>query len=101
MREWPELESGLTAYFRFYDEERPHQSLGYRTPAEVYRAEVSRRLRGEGRRPIPASRVVSFAGLNILGSGTQSTGRKLVNRDDSGGARGARLRGAIVGGNQT
>jgi putative transposase len=34
----PELESGLTAYFRFYDEERLHQSLGYRTPAEVYRA---------------------------------------------------------------
>ena len=34
----PDLESGLAAYFRFYDEERPHQSLGYRTPAEVYRA---------------------------------------------------------------
>ena len=34
----PELELGLAAYFRFYDEERPHQSLGYRTPAEVYRA---------------------------------------------------------------
>jgi putative transposase len=34
----PELEAGLAAYFRFYDEERPHQSLGYRTPAEVYRA---------------------------------------------------------------
>ena len=34
----PELESGLAAYFRFYDEERPHQSLGYRTPAEVFRA---------------------------------------------------------------
>ena len=34
----PELESGLRAYFRFYDEERPHQSLGYRTPGEVYRA---------------------------------------------------------------
>jgi putative transposase len=33
----PELEAGLTAYFWFYDEERPHQSLGYRTPAEVYR----------------------------------------------------------------
>jgi putative transposase len=33
-----ELESGLTSYFWFYDEERPHQSLGYRTPAEVYRA---------------------------------------------------------------
>jgi putative transposase len=34
----PELESGLRAYFRFYDEERPHQSLDYRTPGEVYRA---------------------------------------------------------------
>jgi putative transposase len=33
----PELEAGLGAYFWFYDEERPHQSLGYRTPAEVYR----------------------------------------------------------------
>ena len=34
----PELEAGLTAYFWFYDEQRPHQSLGYRTPAEVYRS---------------------------------------------------------------
>jgi putative transposase len=33
-----ELESGLAAYFWFSDEERPHQSLGYRTSAEVYRA---------------------------------------------------------------
>ena len=42
-----ELESGLTAYFRFYDEERPHQSLDYRTPAEVYRGESKRGRRGE------------------------------------------------------
>jgi putative transposase len=34
----PDLESGLAAYFWFYDEERPHQSLDYRTPGEVYRA---------------------------------------------------------------
>lgn len=34
----PDLESGLRAYFRFYDEDRPHQSLGYRTPGEIYRA---------------------------------------------------------------
>ena len=34
---YPSWKSGLTAYFWFYDEERPHQSLGYRTPAEVYR----------------------------------------------------------------
>lgn len=44
----PELESGLAAYFRFYDEERPHQALGYRTPGEVYRAGLARANRGEG-----------------------------------------------------
>jgi len=27
----PELESGLRSYFWFYDEERPHQLLDYRT----------------------------------------------------------------------
>jgi putative transposase len=43
-----ELESGLTAYFRFYDEDRPHQSLDYRTPGEVYRAGVIGALGGGG-----------------------------------------------------
>ena len=33
----PELQQGLGRYFPFYNEERPHQSLDYRTPAEVYR----------------------------------------------------------------
>jgi putative transposase len=27
----------LSGYFGFYNEERPHQSLGYKTPAEIYR----------------------------------------------------------------
>ncbi len=31
-----ELVTGLTSWFRFYKEERPHQSLKYRTPAEAY-----------------------------------------------------------------
>ena len=31
-----ELEAGLTAYFQFYNEVRPHQSLAYRTPASVH-----------------------------------------------------------------
>jgi putative transposase len=44
----PELETGLTAYFQFYDEERLHQSLEYRTPGEVYRAGVGERLIGGG-----------------------------------------------------
>jgi putative transposase len=32
----PELEAGLERYFTFYNRERPHQSLAYRTPAEVH-----------------------------------------------------------------
>lgn len=28
--------NGLTWYFRFYNNERPHQSFGYRTPASLY-----------------------------------------------------------------
>jgi putative transposase len=34
----PELERGLRAYFAFDNEARLHQSLGDKTPAEVYRA---------------------------------------------------------------
>jgi putative transposase len=33
----PDLYRGLIRYFRYYNAERPHQALGYRTPAEVYR----------------------------------------------------------------
>ena len=32
----PALEKGLNHYFTFYNQERPHQSLDYRTPAEVH-----------------------------------------------------------------
>jgi putative transposase len=32
----PELTLGLTNYFAYYNTERPHQSLGYRTPCSVY-----------------------------------------------------------------
>ncbi len=34
----PELLLGLTEYFAFYNQERPHQSLGYLTPEAVYRS---------------------------------------------------------------
>jgi putative transposase len=34
----PQLLAGLKDYFPFYNEQRPHQSLGYRTPAAVYRS---------------------------------------------------------------
>jgi putative transposase len=39
----PELGSGLGRYFGFYNEERVHQALEYRTPAEVYREVRARR----------------------------------------------------------
>jgi putative transposase len=32
----PALEAGLESYFTFYNYARPHQSLAYRTPAEVH-----------------------------------------------------------------
>jgi putative transposase len=35
----PKLRTGLGSYFPFYNEERPHQSLEYRTPGEVYRGQ--------------------------------------------------------------
>lgn len=31
-----EARQSLTDYFRFYNQERPHQALGYKTPNEVY-----------------------------------------------------------------
>jgi putative transposase len=33
----PQLQRGLGRYFPYYNEERQHQALGYRTPAAVYR----------------------------------------------------------------
>ena len=32
----PGLHRGLARYFAFYNDERPHQSLGYRAPSAVY-----------------------------------------------------------------
>ena len=31
-----EARAGIDAYLEFYNQQRPHQALGYRTPAEVY-----------------------------------------------------------------
>ena len=33
-----DLFAGLTEYIAFYNDERPHMSLSYRTPSEVYLA---------------------------------------------------------------
>ena len=50
-----EARQSLKAYFRFYNEERPHQALGYRTPAEAYFAGHQAGLREDG----AASRTVA------------------------------------------
>lgn len=38
-----QAEASLSSYFRFYNEERIHQALGYRTPWDVYREQSSSR----------------------------------------------------------
>ena len=63
----PELERGLGRYFPFYNEERLHQSLDYRTPAAVYRRGGGEG--GEGRRH-------SFSPRPSLSPGEGRAGRK-------------------------
>ena len=45
----------IARYIRFYNEERIHQSLGYRTPQDVLRAPLLTRGQGaaDDRKPLP------------------------------------------------
>lgn len=45
-----EARQGLGRYLEFHNQERPHQSLAYRTPAEVYFAPVRALSGGEMQR---------------------------------------------------
>jgi putative transposase len=38
----PEARAGIGRYFQFYNYERPHQSLEYRTPADLYQGRGER-----------------------------------------------------------
>ena len=52
----------LGAYFRFYNDQRPHQALGYRTPGEVFsEATALREEESKKRRCSPGPVLVSLA----------------------------------------
>ena len=53
-----EAREELGGYFRFYNEERPHQALGYRTPAEVYGGRAGEERHGAKARPAAGTPVV-------------------------------------------
>ena len=57
-----EAESELDAYFHFYNTQRPHQALGYRTPAEVFSGDsVQSPEHPTGRRWSPSRALVNLA----------------------------------------
>ena len=58
-----EAQRGLEDYFRFYNGLRPHQALGYRTPAEVFYGDQDA-VEGDsnGRRCSPEQETQSLAG---------------------------------------
>ena len=59
----------LSAYFRFYNDQRPHQALGYRTPAEVFHearnATVDRSKLTEGPPERVLASLAGAAGLSL------------------------------------
>ena len=58
-----ETRAGLDAYLGFYNTQRPHQALGYRTPAEVFNGDsVESTEREKERRWAPGRKLVSYAG---------------------------------------
>ena len=57
-----EARRGLREYFRFYNHRRPHQALGYRTPAEVFHGEPVEEELKERRCPYQPV-LVSYGGV--------------------------------------
>ena len=58
-----EAQRGLADYLRFYNGLRPHQALGYRTPAEVfYEGQDVVDWESNGRRGSPGQETQSLAG---------------------------------------
>ena len=52
-RDTSETRRELEAYLRFYNDQRPHQALGYRTPGEVFHQAINLQEEDWGRRRCP------------------------------------------------
>jgi putative transposase len=56
-----EANAGINNYFRFYNTQRPHQALGYRTPAEVFNGDFAQSIDGSKEwRWFPGRELVDF-----------------------------------------
>jgi len=59
-----EAKIGIGDYFRFYNTERPHQALGYRTPAEVFTSSLVAVTQGGMVESLPSG-IQRTAGLSL------------------------------------
>jgi len=81
-----EAKAGIAAWLRFYNEERQHQSLGYRTPRQIYEQDLW--ICGRSASPTgsvsPASRASSESGemLAFAHIPTGATANKESDNDD-------------------
>jgi len=67
----------LDAYFLFYNTQRPHQALGYRTPAEVFNGGSAQSTEHSRERRWTRNRVLMNIGeLSIRSGGVQLNGHK-------------------------
>ena len=55
-----EAKAGLDAYFHSYNTQRPHQALGYRTPAEVYNRDLVQSAEQTAERRWSPSRALAY-----------------------------------------
>ena len=58
-----EARTGINAYLEFYNRQRPHQALGYRTPAEVYQHGQEERGAAAEEAGLPSGLVKPSAGV--------------------------------------
>ena len=58
-----EARTGINAYLEFYNRQRPHQALGYRTPAEVYQHGQKERGAAAEEAGLPSGLVKPSAGV--------------------------------------